>query len=283
MKRSTLALSLITLLALGGCNTPSESGLSETGTSSQEQVDTSASSTVADNPIDTTTPPAEVSQPVEPSPSEKEPGATTQDPVASVSSSEVAKEDSDTVTVLSAAPKVSDTTIVPGQKVGIVTGATTYSELEREFGSDRLITEEIHLGEGMMAPATQVNLDNGYSFNVVWEDPSQSKPLEVRDLEAGWDVQGIRNGMSFEDLKSTLGEFDLLGLGWDYGGTLLLENTALSDYSGQLFIRVQPSEKAVETQQEKFLAVAGDSVFSSSDPNFEALDLSVVEVVVRLE
>ena len=74
-----------------------------------------------------------------------------------------------------------------------------------------------------------------------------------------------------------------MGFGWDYGGTLLHENTALEPYSGKLFIRVQPTQKAMEGQQEKFTAVLGDGSFASSNPNFDALELSVMEMVVRLD
>lgn len=317
MTRSTVVLSLITLLALGGCNTTSEvSPSSSTGESSEQLADASPTTpttpTTPTNPTleDPTeaTPPSTVSKPTtdsrsentdveasdqkgsiststppaNPAPTDK-PTIPVSEAVDSANSSSNGETDPGQVTTLSAQSGVKDTSIVPGQKVGMVTAGTSYAQLENEFGSDRLTTSEIHVGEGFMAPATQVALDNGYSFNVVWADESQSTPLEVRDLEPGWTIQGIHNGMSFEALQAALGDFELMGLGWDYGGTLLLENTPLAAYSGKLFIRVQPSAKATETQAEKFQAVLGDSAFPSTDPNFADLDMSVVEVVVRLE
>ena len=286
MTRSTVVLSLITLLALGGCNTPSDiSPSSSTSEPVTQQTDQSTDQTTAsDNPEKPTAsaPPATVSQPITSSSTDTPDTATSKEPAATTEANNNQAPQAG-VTVLSANAEVKDTTIVPGQKVGMVTAGTTYAQLESEFGPDRLTSEDIHLGEGMMAPSTKVTLDGGYSFNVVWADSTKATPLEVRDLAPGWDIKGVRNGMSFEELQATLGEFELLGLGWDYGGTLLLENTPLADYSGRLFIRVQPSEKAVETQQEKFIAVAGDRAFSSTDPNFAELEMSVVEVVVRLE
>lgn len=314
MTRSTVVLSLITLLALGGCNTASEvSPSSSTGESSEQLADSSPTNpTNPTNPTledpTGTTPPSTVSKPTTDSLSEDtdvetsdqkgstststpsanpaptdQPTIPASEAVDAANSSSNGEADSEQVTTLSAQSRVKDTSIVPGQKVGMVTAGTSYAQLESEFGSDRLTTSEIHVGEGFMAPATQVALDNGYSFNVVWADESQSTPLEVRDLEPGWTIQGIHNGMSFESLQAALGDFELMGLGWDYGGTLLLENTPLAAYSGKLFIRVQPSAKATETQAEKFQAVLGDSAFPSTDPNFADLDMSVVEVVVRLE
>ena len=287
MTRSTVVLSLITLLALGGCNTPSDiSPSSSTSEPVTQQTDQSTDQTTASDNSEKPTasaPPATVSQPINSSSTDTPDTANSKEPAAATTEANDTQVPQAGVTVLSANAEVKDTTIVPGQKVGMVTAGTTYAQLESEFGPDRLTSEDIHLGEGMMAPSTKVTLDGGYSFNVVWADSTKATPLEVRDLAPGWDIKGVRNGMSFEELQATLGEFELLGLGWDYGGTLLLENTPLADYSGRLFIRVQPSEKAVETQQEKFIAVAGDRAFSSTDPNFAELEMSVVEVVVRLE
>ncbi|MEM9218887.1 MAG: hypothetical protein AAGD25_31690 [Cyanobacteria bacterium P01_F01_bin.150] len=323
MTRSTVVLSLITLLALGGCNAPvDESSSSTTGQSSEQLADQSTSGASTEASTDTA-PPSTVSQlqdspsadkasslsettdanagkvkdnpqannttsansPSAPSAADKplDPASEGENSAGSSSANASANASANSgVTVQSAQAEIRDTAVVPGEKVGVVTAGTTYEQLEKEFGSDRLTTEEIHLGEGIMAASTKVTLDDDYSFNVVWSDASQSQPLEVRDLGTAWNLQGIHNGMSFDALKSSLGEFELLGFGWDYGGTLLLENTSLAPYVGQLFIRVQPSQKAVETQHEKFLAVAGDSAFASSNANFSDLELSVVEIVVRL-
>lgn len=318
MTRSTVILSLITLLALGGCNNPSSEGskspvTGETSEHTTAQANNPSTSSGPKSDAGESVPPSSVSQPVEnlsPDPEEdanatggvnseeKDPGPTasssvsteTPKPSTATASGAIASANDSSnsappssVTAQSAQSTVKDTAIVPGQKVGTVTAGTTYDQLEREFGSDRLTNADIHLGEGFIAPSTQVTLSDGYSFNVVWSDASKSTPVEVRDLAAGWNIQGIHNGMTFDALQAALGDFDLMGFGWDYGGTVLLENTSLADYSGKLFIRVQPSAKAAETQSENFQAVLGDSAFPSTDPNFEALDLSVVEVVIRLE
>ena len=317
MTRSTVVLSLITLLALGGCNTASEvAPSSSTSESSAQVTDPSTTNQTTPTPEEpkTNVPPSTVSKPspeslsaedADADASEQKDTSSASTSSASTSSANLSSTDKPTTSVsesvdsepsssngdpdpgqvapLSAQSGLKDTAIVPGQKVGMVTAGTTYAQLESEFGSDRLTNSDIHVGEGFMAPATQVALDDGYSFNVVWSDESKAIPLEVRDLASGWTIQGIHNGMSFEALQAALGEFELMGLGWDYGGTLLLENTPLAAYSGKLFIRVQPSAKATETQSEKFQAVLGDSAFPSTDPNFADLDMSVVEMVVRLE
>ncbi|NET50729.1 MAG: hypothetical protein F6K09_18975 [Merismopedia sp. SIO2A8] len=175
-----------------------------------------------------------------------------------------------------------DTTVIPGERFGMVTAATTYEQLVAEFGSDRLSNTEIHLGEGFMAPATRVDLGNDYSFSVVWTDGDRSAPLEIQDLGSGWTVDGIYNGMPFDELQTTLGDFELLGFGWDYGGTVMLEETPLEAHNGKLFIRLQPSPTVIDSASEEFLAVTGDKAVNSSDPNLEGMDIKIEQVVVRI-
>lgn len=176
-----------------------------------------------------------------------------------------------------------DTTIVPGERLGAVTRTTTYDDLAAEYGADRLSDTEVHLGEGFMAPGTRVDLGEDYSFSVVWTDGDRTAPLEIRELGSGWQTpEGIHRGMSFNQLQQVLGEFELLGFGWDYGGTVLLDNTAIADYSGKLFIRLAPSVADWEAKKEQLFKVRGDQAFNSTDPNLDGLDIEVEELVVNL-
>lgn len=321
MTRSTILLSLITLFAVGGCNAPSETIEPNSGASSQQSIEQSgdgaattsppeavsqplespnaddgpsvvakAESNSVDAPASSTAAATSSTQTSAKAPAAEGPGSegpSSEDPdfEDEAPDTNVANDSGDegSVTVQSAQSGAVDTTIIPGQQFSFVTNNTTYEQLEATVGASQLKTEDVHLGEGIFAPATQVNVGSNQSFTVVWSDESKSTPLEVRDLGTGWKINGIYTGMSFEDLEAALGEFEMLGFGWDYGGTLLLENTSLAPHSGKLFIRVQPSEKAMEGQQEKFTAVLGDASFASSNPNFDALELSVMEMVVRLD
>ena len=65
MTRSTIVLSLITLLALGGCNTPSESDLSKSDSNSGHSTEQLAENPNATGEEKPDKPPANVSQPVE--------------------------------------------------------------------------------------------------------------------------------------------------------------------------------------------------------------------------
>ncbi|NEQ95657.1 MAG: hypothetical protein F6K30_02805 [Cyanothece sp. SIO2G6] len=177
----------------------------------------------------------------------------------------------------------SDTVMVPGERLGPVTLTSTYADLMETFGRDRLSDTEVHLGEGFMTSATHVDLGDDYSFSVVWTDGDRTAPLEIRDLGPGWQTpEGIHYGMSFDQLQETLGSFELLGFGWDYGGTVMLETTTLAHYSGKMIIRVEPSTSDWETKSEQLLRVSGDQPFSSTNPNFSGLDMEVYELILRL-
>jgi hypothetical protein len=68
----------------------------------------------------------------------------------------------------------------------------------------------------------------------------------------------------------------VLGFGWDYGGTVMLEATRLEN-SG-LFFRTEPRTESGSTR-ETYQRVQGDRPFPSSHPDVRALDL----VVSRLD
>ena len=300
MSRSTVLLSLITVLLLGGCNgtpqgsttssSPSEGGtersaesevidsngasegVASTDEPSEAIPNPSASSSGSANSSGVAAPPA-ISRPVQ-QPAPTDPPK----PPASVVPGETTNGSGSAI----GAPL--DTTIVPGKQFGVVTASTTYDQLVQEFGANQLTNTEVHLGEGFMAPATRVDLGNEYAFSVVWTDETRTAPMEVQEFGPGWKTpEGVYNGMSFADLEAALGSFELTGFGWDYGGTVMLENTALEPYSGQMFIRLQPSVAAVEASQDKLLAVTGDQFFNSTNANFDDLSLSVDQIVVRIE
>jgi len=143
--------------------------------------------------------------------------------------------------------------------------------------------EAFHIGEGFMEPATVVNLGN-YSFTVIWGDENRTTPLEVRSLGSAWQLpEGISMNMTFAELQQTLGEFQIFGLGWDYGGTVLLDNTALDQHRDDLVLRMEPEMGTAQTHPEDFQAVLGDRLYASTNPHFQPLNLTLEEIIVFLE
>lgn len=178
---------------------------------------------------------------------------------------------------------VQDTTIVPGERVGPVTRTTTRDDLVAMFGEAALEDTEIPVGEGFTEPATVVNSDSDQAFAIVWLDDSQTQPATVTDFGPAWEtVEGFGLGTPYSELESTLGEFELYGLAWDYEGTLVLEGSELDHYSGLMVLRVRPTEEAVKAAPEAYQAVSGDQLLKSDNPNLDPLNLSIYDMVVYL-
>ncbi|MDX2214141.1 MAG: hypothetical protein SFY66_12705 [Oculatellaceae cyanobacterium bins.114] len=177
-----------------------------------------------------------------------------------------------------------DTTVVPGERVGPITRDTTRDDLVELFGEDNLKDETIDIGEGESEIGTIVYPDSERSLTVIWTDDTRNKLAAVINLGSAWKTpEGIGVGMPFAELQEKLGEFQLYGFDWDYGGTVMLEGTQLAAYDGLLVLRLQPADDASEKSPSNYQAVVGDKLFSSTDPNFQSLDITVNEMAVSLD
>jgi hypothetical protein len=177
---------------------------------------------------------------------------------------------------------IDDYEIIPGEKFSFVTPSTTRQALADQVGEAQLVDEDIHIGEGFMEPGTTVNLGD-YSFKIVWADETRTTPLEVRELGPAWQLpNGIHIGTTFEELQNALGEFEMFGMGWDYAGTVMLDNTTLDDYREDLVLRMDADPDAAESHASDFQAVLGDALFESTNPHFAPLELTVEEIIVFL-
>ncbi|MFN6536426.1 MAG: hypothetical protein RM021_008645 [Nostoc sp. EkiNYC01] len=187
------------------------------------------------------------------------------------------------VTIAKSQP-LTDTLIVPGERVGPITRTTTKRDLVKLFGASRLVDKTISGAEGIGSfAATQLKLDRGRSLLVVWSDKTRTKPLDVRNLGSAWKTrEGIGVGTSLSELRKKLGNFKLYGLGWDYGGTILLDSSKLSRYQGKLILRVDAASNASEKFPNDYQAVLGDGTFSSSNQHWKPLGVRLTEIIVTL-
>jgi hypothetical protein len=176
-----------------------------------------------------------------------------------------------------------DTVIIPGERVGSVTRDTTRQDLTKRFGAERLTDQQVSIGEGFTEPGTRVDLGSDRSFTVVWADATRTKPVAVRNFGTAWQTtQGIGVGMSLNQLQQKLGSFQFYGFAWDYGGTVLLERTKLSQYKGKLILRLRTAPNVAEKEPNHYRAVIGDRKFSSTNPHLKTLGITVGEMIVRL-
>ncbi|MEO1400638.1 MAG: hypothetical protein AAFV72_05210 [Cyanobacteria bacterium J06635_1] len=178
---------------------------------------------------------------------------------------------------------LTNTAVIPGERVGPITRETSREDLAALFGEDRLSDEPVNIGEGFTEPGTVVDLGPEQSFTIVWQDGSRAQPAVVRDFGPAWQTpEGLGVGTSFEELKTVLGTFQLYGFAWDYEGSLVFEDSQLDAYQGQLTLRVTPDPAAIANHENAYQALVGDVLFPSNDPNLDPLDISVYEMIVYL-
>lgn len=174
-----------------------------------------------------------------------------------------------------------DGLVVPGERVGPVTAQTSRADLANFYGEAALSDRPISLGEGSTEVGTVVNPGTDQQFAVVWNDAAQSRPRLIKDFGKAWQIpEGLGVGAPYAAVQAVLGDFDLYGFAWDYGGTIVLEGTALDQYDDTLWLRLAPSDAAIAANLKAYEAMMGDGLFASRDPNLTVLDLSVYEMVV---
>lgn len=190
------------------------------------------------------------------------------------------------VPATTASPKAaaeSDTTVVPGERVGVVTPGTTREELTALFGANNLSDQTIDVGEGETENGTVVNKGTDGAFTIVWTNDTRTAIAAITSLGSAWKTpEGIGVGTTFDQLKEKLGSFKLYGLDWDYGGTIAFEGSTLAKYDGLLIVRLQPSDNAAKDAPSDYEAVVGDRLFESTDPHFEKLGMTVSDMAVYL-
>ncbi len=206
---------------------------------------------------------------------------TTASATADVDSSEADESATDTAQV---DVQLTDAVIVPGDRVGPIASDTSRDRLVELFGEAALTDTEVAVGEGFTESGTVVAEGSDDTFAVIWVDDSQTEPATVKDFGPAWQTpEGIGIGTSFAELQDILGPFELYGFGWDYGGTLVLEGSNLSDYYGSLILRVQPADPDLFQQQPgAFQALLGDKLIFSDEPSLLDLNLVVSEMIVYI-
>lgn len=117
-----------------------------------------------------------------------------------------------------------DYTIVPGERVGLITlEKCSRKEVLAAYG-DSARVEEIYLVEGMTGEGVVIFPDNPRNrMEVYWDseiDPV--RPVLIRISGEGTDWKTIENitvGTSIAEVEKVNGKpFSLFGFGWDYGG-----------------------------------------------------------------
>ncbi len=171
-----------------------------------------------------------------------------------------------------------DTLIVPGKRVGAIMPNSTYADLVKIFGKQRLTAKKVYGSEGQVEfPATLITLGKNRFLTVAWKDSKKLKPLHVIIADPIWKTaSGIGIGTSLAKLRQILGEFKITGLYWDYGNHVVgLSPVMQARYTG-LGIVVDADRSAARQFPQDLRAVTGDGVTpAASDPHWKPLKMHV--------
>jgi lycopene beta-cyclase len=119
-------------------------------------------------------------------------------------------------------PEALDRVMVPGERVGMITGSTSEEELREVVDHESIVRSEIEVGEGFCYPGTVLFPGSPDRLEVTWQDTGRLSPAIVRIDAPGahWQTEGgIGIGSTLRELEEANGgPFLFLGFGWDYGG-----------------------------------------------------------------
>lgn len=178
--------------------------------------------------------------------------------------------------------------IVPGERVGIITAATTEADLIAEYGADNVRDEDFYLGEGETEPGTVVfPEDDTKRLMILWSDPATRHgpvAVEISGKGSVWKTaDGLGIGSTLTAVEAINGKpFSLFGFEWDYGGRVSdFMGGALGTPEGALQITFQPDYDADPPfPADQMLEVVGDSEFRSDHPVMRALDPVIYSMTI---
>ncbi len=176
-----------------------------------------------------------------------------------------------------------DTLIVPGKRVGAITAKSTFADLVKIYGKQRLSSKKFYGAEGQVElPATLIALGKNRSLTVVWKNAKKLTPFQVIIDDPTWKTaEGIGVNASLSKLRQVLGEFKITGLGWDYGNQVVNLSPAMRAKYNGIGITVDADRAAAKKFPADFRAVSGDSVTpAASDPRWKSLKMHVSRLSV---
>ena len=194
----------------------------------------------------------------------------------------------------SASAQKNDWLIVPGQRVGPITAATTRADLDTLFGKDNVRDSSLDISEGPEAATVIFGNDSSAALAVTWD---KERPSEIHICFATqtgpcrWrTASGIRIGLPLVELQKLNGKaFLFAGFGFDgQGAVTSWRHGALEEdpaACGHLLVRLTPAgevEGRTMSKQEAGLMkqLQGDKQYSSG--SVAALDLNLLVSALEL-
>ena len=167
---------------------------------------------------------------------------------------------------------------IPNKQVGLIEADADEEAIIAAYGKDNVIREEVGIGEGEYTAATIVFPNSPNELIVEWQEGLEYKKLSrirIEQANAKWKTEeGIKIGTTLDELIEINGkDFKFYGFDWDYGGTT-------NDWEGgnvnpQLAVFLDTKNPEGAPQE-----LAGDGLFSSSNPKAKEANLEVVGFVI---
>jgi hypothetical protein len=183
-----------------------------------------------------------------------------------------------------------DWLIVPGERIGAITPASSEAELRQIYGDENVGEAEVNIGEGETETGTVLfDKDPERRIQILWSDPqSKSKParIQIDEPRNRWKTrEGIAIGTSLHELERMNGRpFTLTGFGWDYSGTVVdWKDGVLEGFYGswgRIILRLAPE---TGLPQDAPADVIGDRDIPSDQPSMQKLDPKVYQIIMQFE
>lgn len=178
--------------------------------------------------------------------------------------------------------------LVPGQRAGKISAATSLADLIAAYGAENVRDDEFHVGEGETIPCSVLfPEDDRKRVQVLWNDPEQKDRVSALSIVEPGSVWRTASGLTIGTPLNVVQElngapFKLYGFGWDYGGRVSdFGGGALGTPEGALQITFQLDYEGPAPPAEELVnQVLGDSEYASDHPAMQGLAPTVYALVV---
>lgn len=152
----------------------------------------------------------------------------------------------------SAAAQKNDWLIVPGQRVGPITAATTRADLDALFGKENVAEQNLNVSDGPDVATVVYPREMTGALAVTWEKEHAAKVYICFGTKTGpcrWrTASGIRIGLPLRELDKLNGKaFQVAGFGLERGQVVSWKKGALEEdpaACGHLVVKLAPQAQA---------------------------------------
>jgi hypothetical protein len=170
---------------------------------------------------------------------------------------------------------ITDTTVVPGLRVGAIEKGMTLTGLKSVFGGGAVNAVVLPGPEGSEIDGARMFVGTDREVEIIFNPEGNEREIwEVKPIGKAWKFEnGLKLGLSLEEVEKINGKaFKVWGFDWDLGGWADLTGGRLE---GKVSIRLEPSAAASEE-------LSGDKQIASTDKKLRAAKPKVSELTVLL-